>query len=419
MKRTTVASLKKVTTENLEALGPARLAVLLLAAAEGRPELKRKLRLELAAAQGPDHLAPEIDKRLASLATSRSKISWRARPAFMRDVDALRDLIAGRLAELDRPGALDRLWLFMALARPLEARARDKHGDLAAVFERASLDIGSLVAALDEAAPVDALVDALVEDPSGWRRWLPVVLNRACPTFAALTLQRVSERGGMPRSVLPLVRMLADVAGEVDAYLATFEPEELRVPAKAADAARRLLAAGRIEEAGGLLRAAAPAELSDRSKTKAIDPEWEGAWIDFLEQTGEDEAAQTVRWAAFQRTLSVERARSFVSRLADFDDVEAEGRALAYAAAHRDFVRGLSFLMDWPAIPEAAAMIKARSEEAAVAPEKAELWAGRLRARQPAAAGILLRKAAAAAFRRRELATCNRLSQEADALDAS
>jgi hypothetical protein len=35
----------------------------------------------------------------------------------------------------------------------------------------------------------------------------------------------------------------------------------------------------------------------------------------------------------------VERAKAYASRLADFDDVEAEGRAIAYAAQHPDFAR--------------------------------------------------------------------------------
>src|SRR3977135_2363585 len=93
MKRPTPASLKKVTPENLAALGVERLAEILVAAAEARPELKRRLRMELAAEQGAEHLAPEIDKRLASLETSRGKISWRQRPAFVRDLDGLRMLI--------------------------------------------------------------------------------------------------------------------------------------------------------------------------------------------------------------------------------------------------------------------------------------------------------------------------------------
>jgi hypothetical protein len=72
--------------------------------------------------------------------------------------------------------------------------------------------------------------------------------------------------------------------------------------------------------------------------------------------------------------------------------------------------------MEWPAIPEAAGMILARADEVKAPAGQAELWAGRLRARQPAAAHLLLRKAAAAAFARRDFATCDRLTQEADAI---
>lgn len=93
---------------NLAALGAERLAEILVAAAANWPELKRKLRMELAAAQGADHLLTEIDKRLGSLETSRSKVSWRQRPTFVRDLDGLRILIAGRLAGLDGSAALDR-----------------------------------------------------------------------------------------------------------------------------------------------------------------------------------------------------------------------------------------------------------------------------------------------------------------------
>ena len=88
----------------------------------------------------------------------------------------------------------------------------------------------------------------------------------------------------------------------------------------------------------------------------------------------------------------------------------------AYEA--KDFEAALGFLMAWPALADAARMITTRAEEAAVDPDAAELWAGKLRARHAAAALILLRKSAAAAFRRRELATAERLTLEADSIDA-
>ena len=49
MKPPTVASLKKVTPENLARLGAERLAAIVADAADTRPDLKRRLRMELAA----------------------------------------------------------------------------------------------------------------------------------------------------------------------------------------------------------------------------------------------------------------------------------------------------------------------------------------------------------------------------------
>jgi len=152
-------------------------------------------------------------------------------------------------------------------------------------------------------------------------------------------------------------------------------------------------------------------------RTAEPDFDWESALIDYLDAAGEGEAAQQARWASFERTLSAERARAFTRRLPDFEDVEAENRAFDHAARHPDAQRGLQFLMEWPALPEAATMIEARADELRVSDQQAELWAGRLRPRQPRAAHTLLRKAAAAAFRRRDFATCDRLTQEADTIE--
>ena len=421
MKRPTVASLKRVNAENLKALGAQRLADMLIAAAAGRPELKRHLRMELAAAQGAEHLAIEVDKRLASLETSQSKVSWRQRRSFLKDFEGLRALIAGRLAELDPPMALARLWVFMSLARNLDRRVHDREGELAAVFARGAGDITGLISGLDDASSAGALVEAIISQPVAWAAWLPVVLQRTSPELASAALHRISERGGADRSWIPLIRQLADACGDVNAFRATFDPEALRRPSVAADVAQRLLAAHRVEDAGKVLRGSAPPKPGSgagRNKVPPTEPDfdWESAWIDYLERSGQGDAAQAARWSSFERTLSADRAKAFIHRLSDFDDVEAEGRAHAYAAGHRDFERGLRLLMEWPALSEAGRMIQARPDEAGVAVEQAERWASQLQRRQPSAAQILLRKSAAAAFRRREFASGNRLIQEADAI---
>lgn len=422
MKAPTAASLKKVTAENLARLGAERLAAILAETAAARPELKRRLRMELAAEQGSDHLLVEIDRRLGSLETSRSKVSWRKRAGFVTDLDVLRGLIAERLAELDAGEALRRLWAFMDLARRLGMRVRDRDGRLGEVFLRAAGDIGALAGRVDQAEAAGALADAIAKSPVSWIEWLPKVLETAPPTLAQAALVRLSSRADLSASASGVLRRLADAAGDVGAFQSSFTAEALKTPQIAAEVANRLLQAGETEAAGQLLRGSAPALPKDRGwlgKTKPAEPDfdWESAWIDYLDRSGRSAEAQEVRWASFERTLSAERARDFTKRLADFDDVEAETRAFQYAAGHPDLDRALGFLIDWPALPEAARLITVRAEELAPAPDKAEAWAAKLRTRQPAAAALLLRKSAAAAFRRRDFATCDRLSEEAELIE--
>jgi len=416
MKRPTAASARKVSPENLAQLGADRLAEILVGAAETRPDLKRRLRMELAAAQGAEHLAPEIDKRIGSLETSRGKVGWRQRPTFVRDVDGLRELIADRLMALDASAAVDRLWRLMETARPISRRFKDRDGSLALVFSRAAADLGRVLARYDLRLGVTRLMEAVSAQPFSWAQWLPGLLAETSPDFAEAALHLAAERRSALPTWLTIVRQLADAARDVDAFWGTHTEEALKTPSAAVSVGLRLLAADRVDEAGAILRAAAPQCALGKEGLAAPDFDWETTWIEYLDRAGDFEAAQSVRWASFERTLSVERAKSYASRLADFDDVDAEGRAIVYVAKHPDFARALSFLMAWPALADASRMIQTRPNDVEAAPEEAEAWAAKLRRRQPAAAHLLLRKVAAAAFRRRDFKTCDRLTQEADSI---
>ena len=367
MKTPTVASLKRVNAENLANLGADRLAEILVQAAASRPDLKRRLRMELAAEQGADHLVVEIDRRLASLETSRSKVSWRKRASFVSDLDILRDLVAERLASLDPVLALDRMWLFMDLARRLDLRVRDRDGALAEIFARAAGEIGELTGKADAPRAGAALVAALARDPNSWGDWLPPLTKTAPRPVLVSALALLQARQGEVTGWGELTRSLADAVGDAAAYRSTFSANALRDPSAAAEVAQRLLAMGEVAEAGDLLRAAqapAPKFALSAARGKPIAPDfaWESAWIDYLEQSGQADVAQAARWASFEQTLSSERARAFTQRLADFEDVEAESRAFAYAAAHADVDKALAFLMDWPALPEAAQLIATRGD---------------------------------------------------------
>ncbi|MFI4951419.1 MAG: DUF6880 family protein, partial [Caulobacterales bacterium] len=259
------------------------------------------------------------------------------------------------------------------------------------------------------------LVDSLARNIAGWKTWLPALLAEAPAALAEDALRMTAERQGAMPGWITLIRHLADAAGDVDAFSATYTAEALKTPSVAVEVGRRLLAGDRIEEAGDILRAAAP-KPGLRGKPLAPDFDWESLWIDYLDRAGRGEEAQAVRWASFERTLSAERAKAFIGRLPDFDDVEAESRAFEVAARSPDFERGLRFLMEWPALPDAGRMIERRSDDIDVGPEAAELWAAKLRRRYPKAAHLLLRRAAAFAFRRRDFKTCDRLTAEADTI---
>ena len=85
-----MASGKAVTLDNLVALGPERLAAILVELADGDAEIKRRLRLDLAAQAGDDTIAAEISKRLTALRSARSFVDWQQRRDFVKGLDLQR-----------------------------------------------------------------------------------------------------------------------------------------------------------------------------------------------------------------------------------------------------------------------------------------------------------------------------------------
>lgn len=415
MKRPSPASLKRVTAENLVRLGAERLAEILLEVAGTRVELKRRLRMELAAEQGAEHLLPEIDRRLTLLATSRGAISWRQRPAFVRDLDGVRGLIAGRLAELDPAAAQDRILIFLGLAARSARRVRDKEGAVDAVFERAAADAIAMSAEGDDPEAVGRLAQAIADHPGDWSRWSEAAFTGSEVGLARTLLDLM--RGARGAAWGGLHRRLADIADDPEAYRDTFAADAQALPAVAAAVASRFLRSGRLDDARRALeRAVTPGLMRSGSRGPAPDFAWETAWIAYLEAAGRGAEAQAARWASFERTLSVERAREHLKRLPGFEDVEGEQRAFEIAATFPEAERALTFLMDWPALREAAEFVALRGGELRPQAEVAEGWARKLRRRHPAAAEALLRRGAAEAFRRRAFTVANRLTEEADAI---
>jgi hypothetical protein len=392
---------KTVSAPNLATLGADRLAALLIEAAAADASLKRRLRMELAAEVSPADLAFEIDKRLVAVAGSRARVSWRKRPALIADLRSLLRIIADRLAPLDVRLALDRLVAWFDLYPGLTARVSDAKGELPLLFDAATAELAAVAsgAGPDVAGPV--LADALSTRLNPWASWIGRGAHGLDPVLARRLLHDVSH-GPKPTGRLALVvRKLADRSGDLDAWIHSIPEEDVGKPEIGAKIARRLALAGRAGEARAALEASRTAVAPKTRWGRAGEPEpppdaWSAAEIAVLEAEGRADEADEARWARFERTLSADDLRTFLARLPDFEDVVALDRAFELAAAHPDAMRGLAFLMAWPALREAADLILARKSEIRGAHDEVPLWAGRLAGRQPFAALLLLRARARA-----------------------
>ncbi|MGH7329904.1 MAG: DUF6880 family protein, partial [Polyangiaceae bacterium] len=115
--------------------------------------------------------------------------------------------------------------------------------------------------------------------------------------------------------------------------------------------------AGRAEDALQTI------EVAEHRHNGWPDFEWEDARIDTLEALGRKDEAQTARWSCFERALSAEQLRAYLKRLPDFDDVEAEERALDHAERYKSLLQALAFLISWPAVERAARLVIRRADE--------------------------------------------------------
>lgn len=387
----------RLSASSLVHLGAPRLADLLIEAGAGNANLKRRLRLELAAEAGPAVLALEIDKRLTALATARTRVSWRKRGELIEDLEAHRRMIVERLAPTAPTEALAVLVRWFDLYPGLAARVKDTKGELVALFETAAADLFRLADTAGETAARD-LIDALHRRPLDYGRWIAAAGDTVSPDLARRLLDSLVPSTRKTPAGRNLVRRLADRAQDLDLWLSLVTPEQAGSPNVAADIARRLLAAGRIAEARAALEGAlAPSSLNRRwtfgrnpgDGAPRLTPAWEAVSIDLLDAEGFREQAQALRWDLFQRDLSAPVLRDYLSRLPDFDDVEALDRAFAHAAAFPDFEASMRLLMDWPAHREAASLVLSRPREARNARSMAADWASRLAQRFPEAADIL------------------------------
>jgi hypothetical protein len=128
---------------NLEALGAARLAELLIVVCEGNNASKRLLRLALAEHKGPLEMARELRKRLASIARAGSLLDDHQRDELLRQ----RLAICGPIADHDAALAVDLLWEVLELSGGLIERCDARDAELRNWLHQASAALGQVALA--------------------------------------------------------------------------------------------------------------------------------------------------------------------------------------------------------------------------------------------------------------------------------
>ena len=145
---------RALSADTLEGLGARRLAELLMDAAQGDPTLARSLRLVLAGTDGGGRLAAEVEKRLRTIGRSRGFVEWDKVRPLARELDSLRETIAGPLAAADPEAAVAQMRLLLSLAKGVFERSDDGSGILGDVFRQAGAELGRLWTLLPGRNPV-------------------------------------------------------------------------------------------------------------------------------------------------------------------------------------------------------------------------------------------------------------------------
>ncbi len=378
-----------LSAEALEDLGAPRLAALLMAAAGQDQVLARTLRLAVAGTGGAAALAAAVEKRLDTLARSRGAITYGKMRPLTRELDGLRGTIATTLAEADPGRAAELMRRLLALAGGLLERCEDGGGAADEVFVLAATDLGTLWTRRPPRDPVALAGEVLGLMEADHHGVADGLLEAAAPAFGAAgraELRRLLQDrlGAMPghrgghgaptggwqgRGLAGWrLRRLADVEGDVDAYVAAVEAED-RPEARATDVAQRLLAQGRAAEALAWLdRADGPGEATDAEagwealeEPDRAEEELTGRAelrAQILDALGRGDEARALRWEVFARWLQPGPLRAVLRGLPGFEDVEAEDRAMALALGHPDRTRAVAFLAAWPNLPAAALLVR-------------------------------------------------------------
>lgn len=374
-----------LTNEALITLGIEKLAKLVLDETERNAPFKKLVMAALAGAKGPNAVAAIIDRRLSGLERARAFVDWEKRKAFAADLRATLATITDELGPTDPGAAVDRLVRFLICAERVFERVDDSSGYIQDIFHDAADAVPELASKMpdDKGQLIERLIPNLASDAYGLietvvHGLVAVLADDALAAIDTKLAAAVEESGSPNRNdvrdwerlgrrdrLIRARQAIADQAADVDSFIALANQR----PSGRQDnlgIAERLLMAGRAKEALDWVRrpsqpglramtqediadASAGMDLTDRSRVQLE--------IRILTSLGQKDAAQDLRWWAFEASLDPEILREFIARLPDFEEFDALERAFAYAHEHPHHYRSLGFLLAWPKLDLAAKLV--------------------------------------------------------------
>lgn len=405
--------------EYLTALGAEKLAELVLDEVQANAGFKRRVNAALAGKSGPEAIAKLIDRRLSGLERARAFIDWDKERAFRDDLQGLCDSIVKELCPADADLGASRLIRFVATHDQVFQRVDDSSGKLQDIYWQAIEAMGPVAARASSTDLPQVIMAALGETEHGYlkpvaERVVPHLSPEVLAVWDADLSERVAERDAEDASQRARERwlfsmtgqwreirqMIAAASGDLDRLIA-IEAEKPERDRDTLDIAGRLLDAGRPTEALDWVRRGGPKTHlrpfgieDDDDDPPDHSPlfrqsELEARILRALDRTPE---ALSLLWDRFCDTLAPALLRAHLKMLPDFEDMEAEERAMTLALEHPDTMAALNFFLAWQRRDLAAQLVVARHAEWQgrdwhILPEVAE----QLQHEHPLAASILFR----------------------------
>ncbi|PTV97689.1 hypothetical protein C8J27_101807 [Rhodobacter aestuarii] len=251
---------KPLNKTNLMALGAEALADLLLETVKGDAARQRRVRMALAADDGPEAVAADIRKRFAAIRRAQSFLNRPAQKKLAQELTGVIELITTRIAPTAPSLAFDLLWAQLHLAEGIHARTDDSWGSIGDTMRAAMEAIGEIAPHLTLSAETlaEQILEATVADgygafdhaidvlaPALGPDGLAALKEKATAAFdapisAADLAQhdyvRQSERESRARAhrnntLEHILQDVADQQGDVDGWMAKYTPEQLTLVA--------------------------------------------------------------------------------------------------------------------------------------------------------------------------------------------